>query len=404
MSGSKPTVLQVSQNYHVRGGSDRVFFALSDLLERKGHRVVPLTAADPRNRPTPWSRYFPRAADFERPGPLDLARFVYSRGAARAIRALVRDVQPDIAHLHIYYGKLTAAILGPLKDRDVPVVQTLHEYKLICPVHTLLSNGQICEACHGRHFWRALPRKCNRGSLLRTLLSVTEAYASRMLGAVDKVDHFISVSDFVRDTMIRHGIPGERITTIRNFIDASGIAPTRERGEYVLYFGRLERAKGVLTLLRAMAPLKNVPLVIVGDGEARPEIARTVEAEGLHHVRLRPFTEGDELQRLIRGSICTVLPSEWYENLPMAVLESFAHGRPVVASRIGGIPEVITHGEDGLLLPPGDTEALRDALAWMAAHRDEAAGMGAAGRRKVEEQFDPESHYARLMEVYGRFL
>lgn len=404
MNQTKLKVLSGSQNYYIRGGSDRIFLMTNELLEKQGHRVIPFAAEHPRNQPTQWAAYFPVAADFEHPGPIDLIRFLYSRPAAQSIRRLVRDHKPDIAHLHIYYGKLTGSILAPLKAAGIPMVQTLHEYKLICPTYSLVSNGQICEACQGRHFWRVIPRRCNRNSLARSLLSATEMYVSRLLGSVRHIDHFIAVSDFLRAKMIEHGIDAGKISTVHNSVDASAIPPNRQVGEYLLYFGRLERLKGLFTLLEAAAPLTQIPLLIVGDGEAREELAALIERRDLAHVQLLGFKQGAELQQLVRGSIATLVPSEWYEPFPTTVLESFAHSRPVIASRIGGITEMITDGHDGFLVEPDDTQALREQMAWLASHRNEAVGMGTAGREKVEAKFSPKVYYRAVMRVYDELL
>ena len=332
----KSTILNVSQNHHVRGGSDRYFFTLAELLRKHGHRVIPFTAANPNNEPSEWERYFPRGADFEHPGAGDLLRFLYSHDAVKSIRQLLTDTDINLAHFHIYYGKLTASILEVLKKDDIPLIQTLHEYKLTCPVYSHLSNDEICEACEGKHFWRALPKRCNRGSLARTALSVTESYVSKMLGAVKKFDHFISVSHFLRKKMISHGIPEDKISTVHNFVDVSDITPNFSAGDYVLYFGRVHRSKGILTLIEAAVPLRDVPIYIVGDGEAMPEIRGTIEQNGCEHIHLLGFKQGDELRELILNSRCTVLPSEWYENCPMSVLESYAYGKPVIGADIGG--------------------------------------------------------------------
>lgn len=404
MRREKPTVLNVSQNYYIRGGSDRIFFATTDLLKRRGHHVIPFAAADSRNQRTKWAPYFPAAADFERPGPLDLLRFIYSLPACRAIRALINDHKPDIAHLHIYYGKLTGSILPPLKKAGIPIVQTLHEYKLICPVYSLVSNGHICEACRGHHFWRAIPQRCNRHSLARTMLSVTESYMSRMLGSVNAIDHFIAVSDFVRTKMLANKIPAEKISTIHNYIDASKIKPGRRRGSYFLYFGRLERLKGIFALVEAAASLTQIPLLIVGDGNARSELAQIIERRNLEHVKLLGFKRGKDLEQLVQDSICTILPSEWYEPFPTTILESFAHARPVIASGIGGITEMITHGVDGLLVEAGNIEALREEMAWLAGNPRRAVDMGMSGRKKVETSFGPQAHYEKLLRVYQSVL
>ena len=400
----KSTILNVSQNHHVRGGSDRYFFTLAELLRKHGHRVIPFTAANPNNEPSEWERYFPRGADFEHPGAGDLLRFLYSHDAVKSIRQLLTDTAINLAHFHIYYGKLTASILEVLKKDDIPLIQTLHEYKLTCPVYSHLSNDEICEACEGKHFWRALPKRCNRGSLARTALSVTESYVSKMLGAVKKFDHFISVSHFLRKKMISHGIPEDKISTVHNFVDVSDITPNFCVGDYVLYFGRVHRSKGILTLIEAAVPLTDVPLYIVGDGEAMPEIRRIIEQNGCQHIHLLGFKQGDELRELILNSLCTILPSEWYENCPMSVLESYAYGKPVIGADIGGIPELIVDGVDGFLVPSGEQEILRERLLWMSEHKSEATEMGRVGRYKMETEFNADIHYEKIMNVYQQFL
>ena len=398
------TILNVSQNHYIRGGSDRYFFTLAEMLKKHGHQVIPFTAVSPKNEPSEWEHYFPRGADFEHPGVGDLLRFLYSRDAAKSIQQLLNDTNIDLAHFHIYYGKLTASILGELKGAGIPLIQTLHEYKLTCPVYSHLSNDEICEACAGKHFWRALPKRCNRGSIARTTLSVTEAYVSKMLGAVEKFDHFISVSHFLRKKMISHGIAKNKISTVHNFVDVSDITPNFSTGEYVLYFGRIHQSKGILTLIKAAAPLKQVPLYIVGDGEAMPEVQRIVEQNGSEHIHLLGFKQGNELRELILNSICTVLPSEWYENCPMSVLESYAYGKPVIGADIGGIPELIRDGVDGFLVPSGEQDALRERLLWMAEHKNDAVEMGRIGRQKMETEFNADIHYESIMNVYQRFL
>ena len=398
------TILNISQNHYIRGGSDRYFFTMAELLEKQGHNVIPFTAANPKNEPSEWDKYFPRTADFENPGPIDLLRYIYSRDSVKSIRRLLNNTSVDIAHFHIYHGKLTASILGALKKAGIPLIQTLHDYKLTCPIATHLSNDVICESCEGKHFWRALPKRCNRGILSRTALSVTESYVSRQLGAVEKFDHFISVSHFLRKKMIQLGIPEEKISTVHNFTDVSDITPNFSVGEYVLYFGRVDRSKGILTLVKAAIPLKHVPLYIVGEGEAVSEVKQIVEENGCEHIHLLGFKQGNELQELILNSICTVLPSEWYENCPMSVLESFSYGKPVIGADIGGIPELIENKVDGFLIPSAGTEALREKLLWMFEHKVEAVTMGKAGRLKMENEFNSDIHYEKIMNVYRKFL
>ncbi|MBL1260811.1 MAG: glycosyltransferase family 4 protein [Thiotrichaceae bacterium] len=395
-------VINVGQNYHIRGGSDKYQFSLESLLQQYGHDVIPFASRQAANVDTTWSGYFPPEVSFQCPGPIDILRYIYSRPAGQSMRRLVQEQSPDIAHLHIYYGQLTPAILSPLKKAGVPIVQTLHEYKTVCPTYNLYAHGAICDACQGRQFWQAVVRRCNRGSFLRSTLSATEAYVSRWLGGVDKIDHFIAVSDFLREKVIALGLPRDKVTTVHNFMDCTGIKPATSQGSYLLYFGRLERLKGIFTLLDAVAPLCDIPVLIVGDGNDRMAVEAVIEKRGLEHVKLLGFKRGQELVDLIQGSICTIAPSEWYETFGLNLVESFASGRPVVASRIGGMTEVVADGEDGFLVSPGDVDALRERLLWMVTHPGQALEMGLSGRAKVEDQFSPERHYEKLMAVYKK--
>jgi glycosyltransferase involved in cell wall biosynthesis len=398
------SILNISQNYYVRGGSDRYYFCLAELLENQGHRVIPFASNQAENQKTIWSKYFPVAVNFDSPKPNDIFRFIYSQSAAKSINKLIQDHNPQVAHLHIYYGQLTSSILSPLKKAGIPIIQTLHEYKLVCPVYTLVSNGNICETCAGRYFWQATLKRCNRGSWTRSLLSTVESYVSHLLGAVDQIDRFITVSHFQREKLIELGVPAAKLTTVHNFIDTSLITPAEKLGDYFLYFGRIEQLKGIFTLVEAAASIPDVPLLIVGDGKARFELENLIEQRNLKHIHILGSKRGKELQELIRNSICSILPSEWYENCPMSILESLAYGRPVIGTKIGGIPELIRDGVDGFLIPCGNTELLREKMLWLANNRHKALAMGLQGREKIETEFNSSKHYTEIMNIYDKVL
>jgi glycosyltransferase involved in cell wall biosynthesis len=341
-----------------------------------------------------------RPLDLARRGPLELLRFHHSRAAARAARALLRAERPDVAHLHIIYGQLTPSILAPLAAAGVPVVQTLHEYKPLCAVHTLLARGVPCEACGGKRFWRALPRRCNRGSLARTALSVSEAYLARALGASARVRRFVAPSEFVRGRMLAHGFAPERVVTVPHFVDARALEPARGAGAHVLYAGRLAEEKGVFTLLAAAAEARDLPILLAGDGPARAALARRRAEAGLDHVRLLGFQPPAALAALVRASRCVVVPSHGFETFGLAALEALAEGRAVVASDRGALPELVEAGVNGFLVPPGDAPALAERLRWFAAHPGAAVELGAAGRERARARHTPEEHHARLLDVY----
>ncbi len=399
-----PAVLGANNYHYLRGGSERYFLGLGRLLAARGHRVAHLSTAHARNEAAPGEAAFVPPNELARPGARDVLRFHWSRRAARATTELLARARPDLAHLHIYYGQLTPAILAPLARAGLPILQTLHEYKPLCPVHTLLSRGVPCEACAGRHFWRALPRRCNQGSLARTAVSVSEAYLARAVGADARVARFIAVSEFQRAKLLQHGFAPERVLTVPHFVEAQALAPARGPGEHVLFAGRLEAYKGVFTLLAAAAEARALPVLFAGDGPARVELERALAARALGHVRVLGFQEPAALARLVRASRCVVVPSQSYETFGLSALEALAQARPVIASRIGALPELVREGENGFLVPPGEPAALAERLRWMAGHGREAEQLGLRGRALALERYGPAEHYARLSAIYRELV
>lgn len=391
-------ILQINNYGYIRGGSDYYFLSLSNILKENGHQIITMVKDDPRNIVcTPWvvPGFQP-----EKPKLKDLMNFFYSFDARRIAHQLLENEQPQIAHLHIYYGQLTPSIISVLKSRGIPIVQTLHEYKLICPIVTMTRNGQPCEECCNGSYWKAAINRCNRGSLLRSLVTSAESYTSQMLGAINDIDHFIAVSDFVRDKMLQYGIPEHRISTVHNFINMEEYKPNYSAGDYFLYFGRVERIKGIMTLLAAVKQA-NVRLIIAGVGGLEQTVEREIKKHKLD-VELVGFKSGSELHDLIRGSLCVVVPSEWYETFGLVILEANALGKPVIASRIGGMPEVIKEGETGLLFEAGNVDELTQAMEWIWTHPDEAVDMGKNARRHVEKKFGKERHYKKIMSIYEK--
>ena len=395
-------VLLVNNYGYLRGGSDRCFIDTGELLVRNGHLVFYLVSSNEKN--TVDSEYAVHGFDISSPSLIDIPKFIYSTDAQLKLRELIRRWRPDVAHLHIYYGQITASIFSVLKEFEIPVVQTLHEYKLLCPVSTMVRNGMICEDCAGGAYWKAAWHRCNRGDLARSLVTAVESYASAILGARSGVDHFIAVSDFVRGKMIEHGLPQDKITTVHNFVRDEVFANNSTEGRYFLYFGRIEKIKGLGTLLGAMATLPGIDLYIAGTGDAQHAMQQSVARMGLANVHFLGFKSGQELRGLIAGSICVVNPSECIETFGLVLVESFAQCRPVIASRMGGMTEIVTDGEDGLLFEAGNMQGLAEAMAWMASHRQRAVEMGKAGQAKARRLFSAEKHYQDVMNVYRRVI
>jgi glycosyltransferase involved in cell wall biosynthesis len=398
----------VNKFHYLKGGADRCYLESSQLLESKGHQVVFFSMLHERNRETPYARYFVDNVEFfdekRRNLPAMALRVLYSLEARRKIESLVADTAPEIAHLHNIAHQLSPSILHSLAKLCVPVVQTIHDFKFACPTYSFFAAGKTCEACKGNRYYNAVFRRCNRGSLPASLLNCVEMYLHKLIRIYDNVDLFITPSQFVKEKMVEYGFSPERIVRIPNFILANEYLPAYTPGNYFVFFGRLVPYKGVATLLQAMESITDSQLYIVGEGQMRSELETYAREHHLQHVAFLGHKSGEELKSIVSNSMFSVVPSECYENLPYAILESFALGTPVLAANIGGIPELVEPGVNGLLFEPGNVADLADKIRYLLVNRQSLASMGKEARAKIEREHDPETYYERLMQAYGRVL
>lgn len=393
-------ILLVSQNYFVRGGSDAVFLGSERILTRRGHMVIPFAAADTRNLDTHWSAYFPRTINLDAPKLSDAPRMLFSRSARRSVELLLEDNPIDIAHLHIYYGRITSSILDSFHRRSIPIVQTLHEYRSVCPVSTMFRDGAPCGECKGFQYWRAVRHRCNRGSFLRSGLSALEMYVSDLLGAKQRIRLFLTVSEFQRQQLIQMGMPAKSMRTVHNAVSPD-LFSERQGGQlHVLYLGRIEVYKGVYEALEVAARMPSTKFVFAGAGSELEMAKGMAKQSGLINVEFRGMLQGDSLAEAIEDAICVIAPSLCAETFGLAVVEAMAKGIPVVATRTGGFIETVDHGKTGFLVPVGDVDALSERIAELVDDPEKARELGNAGRQRARNHFSEEAHYARLMDSY----
>ena len=401
----------IDKYFFVKGGAERYFFELMDILERRGHAVIPFSMKHPANRETPYSDTFVENIDFNPRSPLQkisigirsLGRIFYSVQAKLRLARLIRKTRPDIAHLHMIDHQLSPSILPVLKKAGIPVVQTVHTFKLVCPAYRLYHMGrqEVCEKCLKGSYWRPLAERCHKNSFFATLLVVLETLFHKAFRFYERgVDLFLVPSRFMGSKLIEGGIRPEKIRHIFYTIEIAQYRPSYSSDAYFLYYGRLSEEKGLLTLLRAVQGGVGLPLHIAGDGPQRPVLEKTVRDRKIGAVRFLGILEGEALKRAVARSRFVVVPSEWYENSPLVIYESMAMGKPVIGADMGGIPELIEPGVDGFLFPAGDAESLRNRIRLLAEHPEMPRKMGRAARKKAERLFAPSAHYDRLMELY----
>jgi glycosyltransferase involved in cell wall biosynthesis len=392
-------VLLVNKFFFLNGGSERVFFQEKDFLTRNGVEVIDFSMLDPRNIQSPYSVYFVDNIDYSRDAGLiskfkNATSFVHSTKALDNLSQLLENERPDIAHLHNIYHQLTPSIIPLLKQHKVKVVLTLHDYKLVCPAYNGLNGMQLCNECHGRYFWKPFTINCQR-SISRGSLLAVEAFWHKWIGSYDAVDLFIAPSDFMKK-QINQRVHPSKIRILPNGIESKKYLPNYSDKGYALYFGRLSKEKGLKTLLEAHNSISDsLSLKVVGTGPLAEELKVSYP-----RAEFIGYKCGDELNDLITNAAFVVVPSEWYENCSMVVLEAMAFGKPVVGSRIGGIPEQIVDGKTGILFEMGDTEELAQKMLTLTNNSPLRLAMGKAGRVRLENLYDFENHGKELMKIY----
>jgi glycosyltransferase involved in cell wall biosynthesis len=402
-------ILQINKFHYVKGGAERYYFELSDLLESEGHSVAHFSMKHPRNVPSPFEEYFVSGVEFDGPASLGAkisaaARTVYSFEARDRLAGLLSVRSFDLAHLHNIYHQLSPSILHALVRSGVPAVLTAHDYKLVCPNYLLYCNGEVCERCTGGRYYRAVIHRCLKNSLAASGVAALEMYLHRLLGSYDTLRAIIAPSRFLRDRLVRAGFPEHKVVTVPNFVSNIPEESAGEPGSYVAYLGRLSHEKGLGTFIRAAAGLRHTEVKIAGDGPERVPLERLRDSLGASNVGFVGLLDRSDVERFILGSSLVVVPSEYYENCPLSILETMALGRPVVGAAIGGIPELIEHGTDGLLFMPGDHVELRESIAGLVGDSRKLRAMGEEARRKITWRYNRTIHYERIMEVYESAL
>jgi glycosyltransferase involved in cell wall biosynthesis len=404
-------ILHVNKFLYRRGGAEAYMLDVAGLQERRGHEVAFFAMRHTDNIPSTYAGSFPSQVDLDPPPPsasgkvAAVGRILWSTSAARGIGEVLDRFRPDIVHLHNIYHQLSPSILQPVRRRRVAAVMTLHDYKLVCPTYRFLDHGEICEACLPRRFWNAPLRRCNADSLGASALSATELTLHRLAGAYGVVQRFICPSRFLERKMREGRAFPDRLRWLPNFVDVSRFAPRTEPGSSVVFAGRLSPEKGVDVLLRAVATVPDVPVEIAGDGPAADDLSALASSLGLaDRVRFLGRLPSVEVDALLRRAIVAVVPSRWHENMPLSVLEAFAAGVPVIATDLGGLPELITAGEDGMIVPADDPGALASALAQVAGAPGAALVMGARARAKAMERYTAELHLERLSSLYDEAM
>ena len=319
---------------------------------------------------------------------------IWSRRSVQDVNTVCTRLQPDLIHVHNTFPLISPSIYWTAARRNIPLVQTLPNFRLLCPQGTFLRNGSICEDCVGKIPWRAVARKCYRGSTAQSAVLVSMLGAHRSAGTYrNKVTRYIALSGFSRDLFIKGGLPAEQLRIKPNFV-SSATEPFWSGRHGGLFVGRLSNEKGVDTLLEAVRIGAIAGIDVIGSGPHEAAVEKQFEE------RYLGFRPRDDIIERMHAASFLLVPSVCYEQLPTTILEAFSCGLPVIASRLGALIDIVQDGATGLLFNPGDAADLVDKIGWANAHPEEMQRMGRAARAEYEAKYTPSINYQMLMEIY----
>lgn len=399
-------VLQIDKYFFMKGGAETVFFNTMNLLRQKGHEVVPFSLKSKKNFPSEYEDYFVDYPELSESSLLTkikhIPNFIYNKKAASQLDKLLTKEKPDIAHIHLMFNSMSVSILPVLKRHHIPVVMTVHDYRLVCPAYTLKDGkGAFCERCKSGNYYKCITNKCSNNNLPNSvLLSLDSYFRSMFHQPVKLIDKFIFVSKFSQNKHIEIE-PAYKLksTYLYNFTQMKSI--NKKRGDYFLYFGRISKEKGIQTLVNAAKQLPNIKLKVLGTGPLLKELKKDLP----QNIEFLGFKQGEELIDYIKNAMYVIVPSECYENNPMAIVESTTLGTPIIGSNIGGIPELIDDTHNGFLFKTGSVVNLQEVLSKACNVSDEQyKEISRAASEFAYENFSEESHYQRLMAIYNSVI
>ena len=416
----KKKIVTATKFYYHRAGLESYLFKITNLLRENGNEVIPFSTTYPENYKVDYDEYFAEYIGIGGEDTLSpikklkaLARIFYNAEAQSKIAKLFDATNPDVLWGFGVHRHLSPSIFIEAKKRRIPVIHRLSDYAIICPDSRLTKgDNSNCDnlLCPQKGYHHCILNRCVRQASTDNA-SKDPSLAASVIGALelalhhnfgfyrDNVTKFISPSNFLRNTMVKAGIPEEKIVHIPIFINPAEYEPDTDSDGYLLYFGRLSREKGLPLLLEAMEKLKNHRLVIVGDGPQREYLEQLKTEKNLDNIEFLGKKLGDELKQVIKRSQAVIVPSTWFDNSPNVILEALALSKPVIGARIGGIPEYIREGETGTLYAHDSLNELIEKINYLMQNPDLCREMGANARKIVEEQYNPQAHYEKVINL-----
>ena len=398
-------ILLVNKFHWPKGGSETYYFELGKMLKKHGHDVAYFSMNNEKNIKTGDKEYFVNEFDGNSKNIFKAFDIIYSKKNKKIMEAALDDFNPDIVHVNLFQRHLTYSIIEAVKERNIPIVYTAHDLQAVCPASAMLCRGIICEKCMKSSKFNCFKNNCVKNSKLKSLLSSLEATEYKKNNVYDKFDLIMPPSNFVGNKIKEDGVKA-KVETLYNFVDINKFNPNDNGDEkYTFFFGRLSIEKGIINLLKAFSMQKEGNLYIAGDGPEKDNILNYIKDNDLtDRVKMLGFLSQDDVKKYVSNSSFVVVPSIWYENCPYSILETFATGKPVIGSKIGGIPELIEDGVNGYLYEYNDVNKLTKLINNLFMNKDLREKMGKKARQIAEEKYSLDAYYENLMKIYEKLV
>ena len=398
--------------WYPSGGDWTYIESICKLYENKGHHIIPFSVKNNKNFPTPYDRYFLDEVDYKQyyqkkqiiSGINTALKSIYSLEAKRKVKQLLNENRVDVAQLNSITNYHTPSIIPVLRKAKIPIIWRILDYRLICPNSTLFVNGKVCQECINNSFYNCIINKCKKKSLLASSLLAIENYAYSILPIYKQIDLFLFQSEFTRDMFVKFGYDIKKTHIIENPYDGSGIQPQYNGSNYILYFGRIEKEKGIYTLLDAMKSLPDIHLKVVGNGTEYLNCIDYTSKNSISNVTFLGPKWNAELEPIIKDCEFVIVPSEWHEPSPYVVLQSFSYGKPVIASKMGGLNDLIQDRINGLFFKPGDANDLSEKIKSLFSNKVLIKEMGVIAKQILDSKYSPERYYADTMNVFTSLI
>ena len=410
-------IILVNYRYFISGGPERYYFNIKEILERNGHEIIPFSIKSSRNFDAgEYEKYFLDIVDDEvyfaqakKKTPMmilkSFTRMFYSFEAKQKMKKLLMDTKPDLVYIMQYHNKISPSIIDAARSLNVPVVHRISDFQYMCP-NALFYNDKIgvCEDCLKGKRWNCVKYKCVLSSPVYSGIKMLAKWLHDMMKITQRIDAFVVPSEFTLKKLNEYGISQEKLNHIPTFFNLKEVNPLVEYKPFVLFVGRIEKQKGLMTLVKAF---ENLPynLKIIGFSNDGYEDELKKELEGKkHNIEFLGRKSFEEIVPYLKSCLCTVTPSEWYDNFPNVVLESYAFKKAVIATDFGSLQYMVEDGKTGLKFKYADVGDFREKVQWMFEHVEEAQKMGEAGYRLIETKYSPQTHYETLMSIFNKVL